>query len=170
MADQTNETNETNENQETTIVALRDDLARRGREAHERLDALLAALSEEQMTRPGVTGDWSVKDHLAHLTWWGRRVITVLNGGADPLDVMPGGEKTEDEINANVYAANHDRSLADVRADFEATHRDMQRLIETISDETLAKREGWISGNSDYHYNEHIAMFRAWLASQQPEA
>ncbi|HEX5441577.1 MAG TPA: maleylpyruvate isomerase N-terminal domain-containing protein [Ktedonobacterales bacterium] len=155
------------ETKETTIAALRDDLARRGREAHQRLDALLATMSEEQVARPGVTDNWSVKDHLAHLTWWGRRVITVLQGGADPIDAMPGDEKTEDEINANVYAANRDRSLAEVRADFEATHRDMQQLIETLPDETLAAKEGWISGNSDYHYNEHIAMFQAWLASQQ---
>lgn len=151
---------------ETNIATLRDDLARRGREAHQQLDALLAPLSDEQLTQPGATGDWSVKDHLAHLTWWGRRVITVLSGGADPIDAMPGGEKTEDEINANVYMANRDRSVADVRADFEATHRDMQRLIETLPDETLAKREGWISGNSDYHYNEHMAMFQAWLAKK----
>ncbi|MGE5333176.1 MAG: ClbS/DfsB family four-helix bundle protein [Nitrososphaerota archaeon] len=155
---------------ETNIPALRDDLAQRGREAHQQLEALLASLTEQQMTQPGVTGDWSVKDHLAHLTWWGRRVITVLNGGADPLDAMPGGEKSEDEINANVYAANRDRPLADVRADFETTHRDMQTLIASVSDETLAKREGWISGNSDYHYNEHMAMFRAWLAGQQAPA
>jgi len=151
------------EAKETTISALRDDLARRGREAHQQLEALLATMSEEQLTRPGVTGDWSVKDHLAHLTWWGRRVITVLHGGADPIDAMPGGEKTEDEINANVYAANRDRSLADIRADFEAAHHDMQQLIETLPDEALAAKEGWISGNSDYHYNEHIAMFQAWL-------
>lgn len=155
---------------ETNIPALREDLAQRGREAHQQLEALLASLTEQQMTQPGVAGDWSVKDHLAHLTWWGRRVITVLNGGADPLDAMPGGEKSEDEINANVYAANRDRPLADVRADFETTHRDMQQLIASVPDETLAKREGWISGNSDYHYNEHMAMFRAWLANQQAPA
>lgn len=155
---------------ETNISALREDLARRGREAHQQLEALLASLSEEQMAQPGVTDGWSVKDHLAHLTWWGRRVITVLGGGADPLDAMPGGEKSEDEINANVYAANRARSLAEVRTDFEAAHRDMQQLIETIPDETLAAKEGWISGNSDYHYNEHIAMFQAWLARQPTEA
>lgn len=153
---------------DTTIPALRDDLARRGREAHQQLNTLLATLSEERLTQPGVAGDWSVKDHLAHLAWWGRRVITVLSGGTDPLDAMPGGEKTEDEINANVYEASRDRSLADVRADFEATHRDMQQLIATLPDETLAQREGWISGNSDYHYNEHIGMFQAWLAGQSP--
>lgn len=41
----------------------------------------------------------------------------------------------------------------------------MQRLIATLPDETLAAKEGWISGNSDFHYfhyNEHIEMLQAY--------
>ncbi|HEY4384036.1 MAG TPA: DinB family protein, partial [Ktedonobacteraceae bacterium] len=37
---------------------------------YDRFEALLASLSEEQMTIPGVNGTWSVKDNLAHLTTW----------------------------------------------------------------------------------------------------
>jgi hypothetical protein len=148
------------EAKETTITALRDDLARRGREAHQRLDALLATMSEEQLTRPGVTDDWSVKDHLAHLTWWGRRIITVLHGGDDPIDAMPGGEKTEDEINANVYAANRDRSLAEVRAAFDASYQQTLALAESLSAEDLADEVlyGLIAGDTFDHYREHIEM------------
>ena len=29
-----------------------------------------AGLSESQLTEPGVTGEWSVKDILAHVTTW----------------------------------------------------------------------------------------------------
>jgi hypothetical protein len=33
-----------------------------------------AGLSDSRLTMPGVTGDWSVKDILAHVTTWeGRR-------------------------------------------------------------------------------------------------
>ncbi len=28
-----------------------------------------AGLSDSQMTQPGVTGKWSVKDIIAHVTW-----------------------------------------------------------------------------------------------------
>ena len=152
---------------ETTITALREDLARRGREAHQQLEALLAPLSEEQLTRPGVTGDWSAKDHLVHLPWWGRRVIMSAEGEDDPIDAMPISVRTEDEVNATVYAANRDRPFADVWEDFEATHRDMQQLIERfVPDALLVAVESWISGNSDYHYHKHIAMLQAWLAGQ----
>ena len=56
----------------------------------------------------------------------------------------------------------HD-SLTSGRVDLTAP----SRVIETLPDETLATREGWISGNSDYHYNEHIEMLQAWLAGQR---
>jgi hypothetical protein len=35
-------------------------------------------------------------------------------------------------------------------------------LIATLPDETLAAKESWISGNSDYHYNERIEMLQAY--------
>ena len=37
-------------------------------------DALIAQIDEAQMTEPGVVGDWSVKDIIAHVTW-SERVI-----------------------------------------------------------------------------------------------
>ena len=60
-------------------------------------------LSDEEMTRPGVTEDWSVKDHLVHLTWWEQRVILMLSGAADPIDAIPNGQEGDDTINAHVY-------------------------------------------------------------------
>jgi hypothetical protein len=35
---------------------------------HTQLETLLNTLSDEQLLHPGVTGSWSVKDVLAHLT------------------------------------------------------------------------------------------------------
>ena len=37
---------------------------------YNRLESLLAPLSEEQLTTPGVNGPWSIKDNIAHLTAW----------------------------------------------------------------------------------------------------
>jgi hypothetical protein len=142
----------------------RADLLRRSREEHARLEALLAPLDEVQLARAGVTAGWSVKDHLAHLTWWERRVVLVLGGRPDPLEALPGAPRDEDAINAEVYTMSRDRPLADVRADFDASYRGMLRLIETVPDEVLAARYGWIDGNAASHYAEHAAMIEAWLA------
>lgn len=148
----------------------REELLRSTREQHDRLAAQIAALTDEQLTQPGVTDDWSVKDHLAHLTWWARRVIDMLGGAPDPIGELGLSEPSEDEINAQVRERSRKRSLTDVRADFEASYQDMLRLITTVSEESLASRYGWMSGNADSHYAEHAAMFEVWRARQQAQA
>lgn len=151
---------------ETTDTAdvqrRRDDLLRRSREAHAQLEALLATIPEEEQTQPGVTGDWSVKDHLAHLTWWEQRVIRMLGGAPDPIDAIPGEEKSEDDINAYVQAQNRDRPLAEVRAAFDASYQEMLQLIATVPDDVFTAKHDWISGNADSHYDEHLRMLQAW--------
>src|SRR5436305_14807082 len=77
----------------------REELLRNSRAQHAALEAQLAALSADEMTRPGVTDDWSVKDHLAHLIWWEQRVIRMLGGAPDPIDAMPSDVRSEDGIN-----------------------------------------------------------------------
>ena len=62
-----------------------------------------AGLSEQQMLEPGVTGDWSVKDLIAHVNWWEEETLThlpeilagvrpqrysVLYGGIDAFNAM----------------------------------------------------------------------------------
>ncbi len=37
-----------------------------------------AGLSDSQMTEPGVTGNWSVKDIIAHVTWWEEEALKHL--------------------------------------------------------------------------------------------
>lgn len=38
-------------------------------------EALLSEIGEARMTQPGVAGDWSIKDIVAHLTGWRRRTV-----------------------------------------------------------------------------------------------
>ena len=59
-----------------------------------------AGLSDSQLTEPGVTGDWSVKDIIAHVTWWEEEALKhlplIIKGGV-PLSgfacVRPVGER-----------------------------------------------------------------------------
>jgi hypothetical protein len=144
------------------IQERRADLLRRSRSEHEQLETLLASLSDEEMTRPGVTDDWSVKDHLVHLTWWEQRVILMLSGATDPIDAIPNGQDGDDTINAHVYEQNHERPLADVRAAFDRSYQEMLDLIVTAPDDVLSARYDWISGNAADHYDEHLRMLQAW--------
>src|SRR5690242_11069054 len=38
-------------------------------------EALLQDIGEEHMTQPGVAGEWSIKDVVAHLTFWRQRTV-----------------------------------------------------------------------------------------------
>jgi hypothetical protein len=47
-----------------------------------------AGLSDAEMLEPGVTRDWSVRDIIAHVTWWEEEALThlplILAGGKPP--------------------------------------------------------------------------------------
>lgn len=145
----------------------REDLLRNTRQQHDRLTAQLAQLSDEQMTQPGVTEGWSVKDHLVYLTWWARRVMDMLGGAPDPIPALGLPDPNDDTINARVQELSRERPLAEVRTDFDTTYQDVLRFIAEVPEETLMARYGWISGNTDDHYAEHAAMLEAWRAQRQ---
>lgn len=148
----------------------REDLLRSTREKHDLLAAQLAALTDEQLTQPGVTDDWSVKDHLVHLTWWARRVIDMLGGAPDPIPALGLPDPNDDTINARVRELSRARPLAEVRADFDTTYQDVLRFMAAVPAETLTAKYGWISASTDDHYAEHAAMLEAWRARQQAQA
>jgi hypothetical protein len=148
--------------------ARRAELLRRSRDAHERLEELLATFSDEEMARRGATENWAVKDHLVHLTWWEQRVILVLSGATDPVDAIPTAEAGEDAINAHVYLQHRDRPLAEVREDFDRSYQEMMELIATAPDDVLREQYDWISGNAEQHYDDHLQMLRRWRERGMP--
>lgn len=145
------------------------------RESYQQFEALVAPLSVEQLTKPNVNGDWSVKDNLAHLTAWHEYVLgrlQALRNGTTPPEWMP-GLSTEDEINERVYQMNKDRPLADVQADFRTSFERVLAAVEALSEERLNAPFPWstsanpvwglIAGNTLGHYEEHGNIIRRWL-------
>src|ERR671938_790895 len=57
-------------------------------EAWAAFEGSYAGLSESELLIPGVTGDWSVRDIIAHVTWWEEEALThlplVREGGRPP--------------------------------------------------------------------------------------
>src|SRR5947209_8859408 len=108
----------------------RSQLLRRVHTAWEALEQSFAALSEARLTEPGVSGEWSVKDILAHVTTWEAEALKylplIVEGGTPPRYASEGGI---DVFNARM--ADHKRalSLADVLGQLRETHR---RLIDYI--------------------------------------
>lgn len=147
-------------------------------EAYSQFEAILAPLSEAQMLTSGVNGSWSVKDNLAHLTAWLNYLQEQLQGVISkqkPPEWMS-GLSTEDEINAFVYQQNKDRPLADVLADFRATHQHVIATLEMLSEESLNAPFPWsksdnpvyslVAGNTTGHYEEHGTIIQNWLENR----
>ncbi|HET8845469.1 MAG TPA: DinB family protein [Ktedonobacteraceae bacterium] len=142
--------------------------------------ALLDEIGEENMTQPEVAGGWSIKDIVAHITGWRRRTVLRFRAALDPtVDTTPywPAELDEDnefnEINAWIYKANQDRSLADVLSDSREVFQQLVAAIDALSDEQLndPQRFPWLEGERltgafifDHFHEEHESDMRAWLA------
>lgn len=152
-------------------VVTKAGLLGRIRAARAEWEALLAMIAPERLTEPGVSGDWSVKDIVAHVGFWERSVLDGLRTGNRGLQ----GEV--DEINERVFRANRHRPLDEVLAEEREICRQLLEAIEPLPEDALAApdrfpwtggRPVWvlIAGNTYWHYPEHAESIRAWLAGK----
>ncbi|HWQ45381.1 MAG TPA: ClbS/DfsB family four-helix bundle protein [Longilinea sp.] len=132
----------------------------------------LKAIPQEKMIVPLKAGEWSVKDILAHLTWYEREMIGVV--GQRALVGSDLWNRPLDERNRAVYDQLKDLPLAQVLADFTAVHEKLMGLLKGLSDAELNKPPlfkdmpmEWIPGdligsNTYEHYREHLKAIREW--------
>jgi hypothetical protein len=105
------------------------------------LDKLLEPLSDEAMTLPGVCDTWSVKDILAHLLAWQQMVLSWYRAGArgEPVKTPADDLKWSETpiLNQRIYERYRDVPLNAVKEGFEASHKEVLAVLDTISDEAL---------------------------------
>jgi hypothetical protein len=145
------------------------------RETRADFDAAVGSVPPTQMEQPGAGGAMSVKDIIAHVTWFEREMIGVLRERA--LVGSAWWQLPQDERNAAILAANRDHPLADVLQDAARTWQEFIAALEALDEEALndsshfrdmpADWVPWdlIAGNSSRHYADHAVDIRAWLAS-----
>lgn len=117
-------------------------------QARARYDALnkeLADLSDDDLVVPGIIGDWSIKDVLAHLLAWQQMALSwYRTGKAGGTPVTPSEKYTWREIpalNQDIYETHRDRPLSTIQSEFAASHQETLDLIETMTeDELFAKK------------------------------
>ncbi len=126
-----------------------------------------AGLSDALMTEPGVTGDWSVKDILAHITTWEEEALKylplIIEGRRPPrYSVKYGGINA---FNAQMTEQKRGLSLSDVLKQLDETHH---RLIDYIHRapedqftlETRFRRR--LRQDTYSHYPKHARAIRQW--------
>jgi hypothetical protein len=124
-------------------------------------------LSESQLVEPGVTGDWSVKDIIAHVTWWEQEAIKhlpiILKGERPPqYSAKYGGI---DAFNAMMTERKKHLSLVDVKREQDETHRSLVAFIEAIPEEqfiTETRVRRRIRLDCYGHYPIHARAIRKW--------
>lgn len=136
------------------------------------LEALLGRIPANRLQEPGAMGDWTVKDVMAHVTAWERRLDEWLAANERPPLT---GELIE-QMNQERYEQDRDRPLADIQADFDQIHQNLvHRLDSFVTDESLtnpapaapgSRAPGWrlIAACTYLHYQEHIEILTHWLS------
>jgi hypothetical protein len=152
----------------------KDELIKQIEAEWDHLQTALDGLTEEQMHQPGVVGEWSIKDILAHITAWQTRLITTLfkvEKGFTP-DTTEGG-KTVDQMNKKFYREMKDRSFDQVWDDLDSSYHQLLSRLAGWKEKDLfdPKHFKWmkgdpfavyITGDSYEHYAEHAAQIREW--------
>lgn len=147
-------------------------------------EALLDQIGPARMEKPGVNGDWSMKDIVAHLTGWNRRLVNHVQaaqrGEPEPPPPWPAHLKSDDEINAWIYETYRERSFREVLEETRQVHQQLLAVIERLPDdvrvETVkpAYHRIWIEDRRfpvseffDHFRDDHEPDVRAWLAQEE---
>ena len=117
------------------------------------LEGFLAALTPEQMTLPGVIGEWAVKDVLAHLYEWQQMFFRWYETGlrGEVPSVPAEGYKWSQlpALNQKIYEQYRRHPLPEVLEQFRASHQKTVKLIESLSESDLftAGLYAWMNQN-----------------------
>jgi hypothetical protein len=130
-----------------------------------------AGLSDEELLEPGVTGAWSVRDIIAHVTWWDEEAIKhlplILEGGRPPrYSVTYGGI---DAFNAMMTEKKRGLSLREVRDEFEGTHRRLLDYLVSLPPDDIRTNDRFkrrLRLDTYGHYPLHARAIREWRAER----
>jgi hypothetical protein len=126
-----------------------------------------AGFSDSQLTERGVTGNWSVKDIIAHVTWWEEEALKhlplIIKGIRPPrYSVQYGGINA---FNAQMTEQKQGLSLSDVLRQQDETHGRLIAYLQSVPEEqftreTRVRRRLRLDTYS--HYPKHAKAIRAW--------
>jgi len=143
------------------LVAARTDL----------FDAL-AAVDPGSLTTPGLIGEWSARELIAHLGYWAGHAVEIIHAAEEGrIEGIDQEALPTDEMNEIVARIARDTDLATVRkreaASVEALIERLRRLDPGLLDLRLpdgARLEEGIDEDASAHYREHAEDLRRTLA------
>lgn len=135
------------------------------------LQASYAGLPDSELLEPGVTGDWSIRDIIAHVTWWEEEALAhlplILAGGKPPrYSVTYGGI---DAFNAQRTEERRDLSLAEVLQRRDDTHRRLIDFLQTVPEDQFVRETRFrrrLRLDTYGHYPLHAEAISKWRAQR----
>ena len=126
-----------------------------------------AGLTEAECLEPGVTGKWSVRDILAHVTTWEEEALKhlplLLRGETPPrYSTTYGGI---DAFNAKTTDAKKHLSLEEVFEQMEEVHRRLVGYLESVPEKQFdagTRFRKRLRLDTYGHYPKHAAAIRKW--------
>jgi uncharacterized damage-inducible protein DinB len=137
------------------------EIEERVRASHEELTNALEGLSEEEGTLKGLNPQWSIKDALSHINAWeieGARILREIQAGDWKPERL--NRQLIDDFNARAVEERKARSFAEVRAEFDRAHSDMEQVIASLPEEIDEKSPAYkfIEGVTFRHHAHHAAQ------------
>jgi hypothetical protein len=136
--------------------------------------SIIKQIDSAKLALPGVAGHWSVKDIIAHVTWYEREMIGLVKAHA-----LVGSELWNlptDERNAAIYEEIRDQPLEQVLEQSAQVHQQLLELLPILSDADLTNPGNFphmppdwqpqdiIAQNTHEHYQQHIPDLEQWIA------
>ena len=158
------------------------ELLKQIRVERERLEKTLSSVGDEQMEEPGVAGEWSVKDVLAHLFDWEQRFLgwyeAGLRGEVPHLPAPGFNWRQLPLLNQQIYEKYHAHPLSDVKIEFANSYQRILEKAQAIPEEEMFTRSlyawmgpSWsladfIAASTSSHYRWARTLIRRWTKSQ----
>jgi uncharacterized protein (TIGR03083 family) len=131
------------------------------------LQASYAGLADSSLTEPGVVGDWSVKDILAHVTTWEEEALKylplILAGSRPPrYSTAYGGI---DAFNAQMTEQKRGLPLSEVLRRLDQTHRRLIDYVHSAPEEQFTHETRFrkrLRLDTYSHYPIHARAIEEW--------
>lgn len=132
----------------------------------------LDRVSPASMTTPGLVGDWSGRELIAHVGYWAGNAVEIIHAVEEGrADEVGAGKPPTDEVNDTVARVARETDLAAVRkreaASVEVLIERLRRLDPSLLATVLpdgATLERGIAEDGAEHYRQHAEELRQALA------
>jgi hypothetical protein len=138
-------------------------------QAHRDQDAFLQELNTTERAATGTPEYWSAKDHVAHLTFWRRHLVLMLQAIIRKVP-QPESENFE-QLNPVIFEEQRYRPWPDILSESDHVYAELITLSDQLTEEDLTafNRFDWIPdgwplytsfmGNCYEHAQQHLAQY-----------